>query len=129
MNKKTYKLKHMAEAFLAGAMLFSGISLAAASPEGTLDAIKHTTSKISYYVNGKDHSTPAGQFMNQGTAAPDSIVQNGTTYVPVRIGFRSGWTAGVLGAGVPDDLFGAACGQAVQCGGRVGWFRYPGAGQ
>ncbi|MGV2806850.1 superoxide dismutase family protein, partial [Clostridium perfringens] len=85
MKKKTYKLKHMAGAFFAGAMLFSGFSLAAANPEGAVDAIKHATSKISYYVNGKDHSTPAGQFMNQGTAAPDSIIHNSTTYVPVRM--------------------------------------------
>ncbi|MCT1398506.1 superoxide dismutase family protein [Paenibacillus sp. p3-SID867] len=85
MKKKIYTLKHMAGAFLAGAMLFSGFSLAAANPEGAVDAIKHTMSKISYYVNGKDQSTPAGQFMNQGTAAPDSIIHNGTTYVPVRM--------------------------------------------
>lgn len=85
MKKKTYKLKHMAGAFLAGAMLFSGFSLAAANPEVTLSAIKHTTTKISYYVNGKDHSTPTGQFSNQGTMAPDSIIHNGTTYVPVRM--------------------------------------------
>lgn len=62
MKKRTYKLKHMAGAFLAGAMLFSGFSLAAANSEGAVDAIKHTMSKISYYVNGKDQSTPAGQF-------------------------------------------------------------------
>lgn len=85
VKKKTYKLKHLAGAFLAGAMMFSGFSFAAANPEGTLDAIKYTTSKISYYVNGKDHSTADGQYMNQGTAAPDSIIHNGTTYVPVRM--------------------------------------------
>lgn len=85
MKKKTYKLKHMAGAFLAGAMLFSGFSLAAANPEGTVDTIKLATAKISYFVNGQDHSAAGGQYMNQGTAAPDSIIHNGTTYVPVRM--------------------------------------------
>ncbi|GAB6928931.1 hypothetical protein JCM10914A_29140 [Paenibacillus sp. JCM 10914] len=85
MKKKTYKSRHMVGAFLAGALLFSGVSLAAANPEETLDAIKHTTAKISYYVNGENYSTADGQYMNQGTAASDSIIHNGTTYVPVRM--------------------------------------------
>ena len=66
MKKKTNKLKYMAGAFLAGALLFTGILFGAGNPEGTLGAIKHTMSKISYYVNGKDNSTADGPFAQQG---------------------------------------------------------------
>lgn len=70
MKKKTNKLKYMAGAFLAGALLIIGI-LTAANPEGTLSAIKHTTSKISDYVNSKNNSTADGPLAKQGTATSD----------------------------------------------------------
>lgn len=85
MKKKTNKLKYMAGAFLAGALLFTGILFAAANPEGTLAAIKHTMSKISYYVNGKDNSTTDGPFAQQGTAASDSETPTGSSDVPARM--------------------------------------------
>ncbi|GIO98410.1 hypothetical protein J14TS5_34960 [Paenibacillus lautus] len=85
MKKKTNKLKYMAGAFMAGALLFTGILFAAANPEGTLDAIKHTMSKISHYVNGKDDSTTDGPFAKQGTAASDSKIPTGSSDVPARM--------------------------------------------
>ncbi|WP_098742136.1 superoxide dismutase family protein [Paenibacillus sp. EZ-K15] len=85
MKKKTNKLKYMAGAFVAGALLFTGILFAAANPEGTLDAIKHTMSKISHYVNGKDDSTTDGPFAKQGTANSDSKIPTGSSDVPARM--------------------------------------------
>ncbi|MGE7057448.1 superoxide dismutase family protein, partial [Paenibacillus glucanolyticus] len=85
MKKKTNKLKYMAGAFVAGAMLFTGILFAAANPEGTLDAMKHSMSKISHYVNGKDNFTADGPFAKQGTAASDSKFPTGSSDVPARM--------------------------------------------
>ncbi|WP_339221990.1 superoxide dismutase family protein [Paenibacillus sp. FSL W7-1332] len=85
VKKKTNKLKYMAGAFLAGALLFTGILFAAANPEGTLATIKHTMSKISYYVNGKDNSTTDGPFAQQGTAASDSETPTGSSDAPARM--------------------------------------------
>ncbi|MGG4343618.1 superoxide dismutase family protein [Paenibacillus lautus] len=85
MKKKTNKLKYMAGAFVAGALLLTGILFAAANPEGSLDAMKHTMSKISHYVNGKDGSTADGPFAKQGTAAADSKIPTGSSDVPARM--------------------------------------------
>ncbi|MEJ9221214.1 superoxide dismutase family protein [Paenibacillus glucanolyticus] len=85
MKKKTNKLKYMAGAFVAGALLFTGILFAAANPEGTLDAMKHSMSKISHYVNGKDNFTADGPFAKQGTAASDSKFPTGSSDVPARM--------------------------------------------
>ncbi|AWP29449.1 superoxide dismutase copper/zinc binding protein [Paenibacillus vortex V453] len=85
MKKKTNKLKYMAGAFVAGALLFTGILFAAANPEGTLDAKKHSMSKISHYVNGKDNFTADGPFAKQGTAASDSKFPTGSSDVPARM--------------------------------------------
>ncbi|MBU5348008.1 superoxide dismutase family protein [Paenibacillus lautus] len=82
MKKKTNTLKYMAGAFLAGALLFTGILFAAANPEGTLATIKHTMSKISYYVNGKDNTTADDSFAKQGTATSDSETPTGSSDVP-----------------------------------------------
>ncbi|MEK3782454.1 superoxide dismutase family protein [Paenibacillus sp. FSL R5-0810] len=84
MKKKTNKLKYMAGAFLAGALLLIGI-LIAANPEGTLSAIKHTTSKISDYVNGKDNSTADGPLAKQGTATSDPNMPAGRNGVSARM--------------------------------------------
>ncbi|MGG4107675.1 superoxide dismutase family protein [Paenibacillus lautus] len=84
MKKKTNKLKYKAGAFLAGALLFTGILYVAANPEGTFDAIKHMTSKISYYVNGKDDSTADGPLAKQGTAVSDPEIPTGSNDVPAR---------------------------------------------
>ncbi|OMF68470.1 superoxide dismutase family protein [Paenibacillus glucanolyticus] len=85
MKKKTNKLKYMAGAFVAGALLFTGILFAAANPEGTLDAMKHSMSKISHYVNGKDNFTADGPFAKQGTAVSDSKFPTGSSDVPARM--------------------------------------------
>ncbi|GAK41766.1 superoxide dismutase copper/zinc-binding protein [Paenibacillus sp. TCA20] len=85
MKKRKYETKHMAGAFLAGAVLFSGFSLAAASPDLTLDSLKQSATKLSVYVNGEDKSSANGEYDNAGTAAPEYILHNDTTYVPVRM--------------------------------------------
>ncbi|MCM3786232.1 superoxide dismutase family protein [Neobacillus mesonae] len=85
MKKRSFQTKHMAGAFLAGAVLFSGFSLAAASQDLTLDAIKQSAAKLSVYVNGEEKSSVEGQYDNNGTTAPDYIIHNDTTYVPVRM--------------------------------------------
>lgn len=85
MKKKTNKLKYMAGAFCAGALLLIGI-LTAANPEGTLSTIKHTTSKISDFVNGgKDNSTADGPSAKQGTATSDPKIPAGSNDVSARM--------------------------------------------
>ncbi|MGG3308465.1 superoxide dismutase family protein [Paenibacillus lautus] len=84
MKKKTNKLKYKAGAFLAGALLFTGILYVAANPEGTFDAIKHMTSKISYSVNGKDNFTADSPFAKQGTAVSDPEIPTDSNDVPAR---------------------------------------------
>lgn len=84
MKKKINKLKYMAGAFLAGALLIIGI-LTAANPEGTVSAIKHTTSKISDYVNGEDDSTADDPYANQGTATSDPEIPTGSNDVSARM--------------------------------------------
>ncbi|WP_106766221.1 superoxide dismutase family protein [Paenibacillus faecalis] len=84
MKKRTYQTKHIVGAFLTGAMLFSGFSFAAVSASDSFNSAGQTTEKVSFYVNGEDRSTE-DVYENHGIAAPASIVQYGTTYVPVRM--------------------------------------------
>ena len=85
MKNRTFTTKHMASSFLAGALLFSGFSFAGVSADGAVTAVRETAEKISFYMNGEDHSNKNGEYVNLGNAVPDSIIQDGTTYVPVRM--------------------------------------------
>lgn len=85
MKKLTNKLKYMAGAFLAGALLIIGIMFAAANPEGTLGTIQHAMSKISHFVNGKDNATADGPSEKQGTATSDPKIPTDSSDAPARM--------------------------------------------
>ncbi|WP_235440185.1 superoxide dismutase family protein [Paenibacillus sp. DMB20] len=70
---------------MAGALLFSGFSFAAANGEKKPKESQNGSQGVHFYVDGMDHSDQDGSYSNQGLKVPDSIVRNGTTYVPVRM--------------------------------------------
>lgn len=85
MKKRSYSSRQMAAAFMAGALLFSGFSFAAANGEETPKESRSGSQGVHIYVDGADHSNKDGLYSNQGIKVPDSIVRNGTTYVSVRM--------------------------------------------
>ncbi|WP_422657456.1 superoxide dismutase family protein [Paenibacillus sp. EC2-1] len=85
MKKRSFSTKQMAGAFVAGALLFSGISYAAANANEAKNVVSGTAAKIMFFLNGEEHSNKDGKYVNHGTAVPASIIHQGTTYVPVRM--------------------------------------------
>ncbi|MBD0382398.1 superoxide dismutase family protein [Paenibacillus sedimenti] len=79
MVKKTYGIKHLAAAFLCGAICFSGVAAAAT------DHIEVSFDKLNFLIKGKDMTSADGKFDNNGTKVPESLIYEGTTYVPLRL--------------------------------------------
>ncbi len=82
MAKKHYGLKQLAAGFVCGSLLFSGIAMA--QPETQTKTITAGFDKLRFMVVGEDRSSKDGQYNNQGALVPESILYQGTTYVPVR---------------------------------------------
>ncbi|MDO3408353.1 superoxide dismutase family protein [Saccharibacillus sp. CPCC 101409] len=82
MPKKPLGKRHLAASFLCGAVLFSGLSAAAATPTGS-SVVSAVSSKLTFFAFGERQAvqTPTG---SDGTLPPQSLVYNGTTYVPLR---------------------------------------------
>ncbi|NGZ75024.1 superoxide dismutase family protein [Saccharibacillus alkalitolerans] len=78
MSKKPLGKRHLAASFLCGAVLFSGLSAAAADTSVTAMA-----SKLTFYAFGERQQAPA-PVGSDGSKAPAALTYNGTTYVPVR---------------------------------------------
>ncbi|WP_054957252.1 superoxide dismutase family protein [Paenibacillus dakarensis] len=85
MKKRTFSTKQMVGSFMAGALLFSGFSLAGAEGSKTLSAVSGTAAKLMLFLNGQEHSNQDGKYTNHGMAVPESIIHQGTVYVPVRM--------------------------------------------
>ncbi|WP_248924427.1 superoxide dismutase family protein [Paenibacillus hamazuiensis] len=75
--KTTFTMKHITGAFLCGAIFFAGVAGAAGPTQMSFD-------KVSMFVNGTDRTSSDGQYDNQGTKVPESLIYEGTTYVPIR---------------------------------------------
>ncbi|WP_284645691.1 superoxide dismutase family protein [Paenibacillus silviterrae] len=78
MEMKRLSLKHWAGVFLFGSLCFSSVSLAQS------ENISVGFDKLRFVVAGEDHTTQDGMYNNNGQKVPESIVYEGTTYVPVR---------------------------------------------
>lgn len=78
MTKKPLGKKHVAASFLCGAVLFSGLSLAAADTP-----ISAVVSKVSFFAFGERQQAPA-PVGSSGSATPAALNYDGRTYVPVR---------------------------------------------
>lgn len=85
MKKRTFSSQHIVGSFMAGAMLFSGFSYTAANADEAMDVVSGTAAKIMFFMNGEEHSNKDGNYVNHGNTVPESIVYQGTTYVPVRM--------------------------------------------
>ncbi|KOR87816.1 superoxide dismutase family protein [Paenibacillus solani] len=86
MKKRTYKLVQKAGVFLGGILLTIGIVFAAVNPTGTFEAIRHTATTLTGYVNSNDHSTAEGSHAaDQGKAALDSTIHNAVNNDAVRM--------------------------------------------
>jgi len=78
MTKKPLGKKHLVASFACGAVLFSGLSAAAADT-----SVSAMISKATFFAFGERQAAPAPTGSN-GTTSPAALTYNGTTYVPVR---------------------------------------------
>ncbi|XEC96139.1 superoxide dismutase family protein [Paenibacillus tarimensis] len=79
MSERKYGIKHLAGAFLCGSLFFSGIAMASS------EQIEVSFQKLAFYVQGEDKSSADGIFNNNGKEVPESLIYQGTTYVPIRM--------------------------------------------
>jgi superoxide dismutase, Cu-Zn family len=77
MKSWNFSFKLLA-AFLCGAVFFSGLGYAAG------DHVGMSTSKISFFVHGKDQTSADGLYDNGGMKVPEAFIHEGTTYMPIR---------------------------------------------
>lgn len=77
--KKRFGWVQVAGAFLCGSLFFSGLAMARQS------SISVSFEDLRFVVQGEDRSSADGQFDNNGVKVPESLLYNGTTYVPVRM--------------------------------------------
>ncbi|MBD0382137.1 superoxide dismutase family protein [Paenibacillus sedimenti] len=80
MARKTFSSKTVAAAFLGGALFFSGISYAATSTH-----LEVSLDRLNFFIEGQDKTSADGKFDNGSSKVPESIVYDGTTYIPLRM--------------------------------------------
>ncbi|KRE99407.1 hypothetical protein ASG89_28005 [Paenibacillus sp. Soil766] len=78
MRNKRLGLNHLMGAFLVGSICFSGVAMAQS------EKISAQFEKLRFIVAGEDRTSQDGKYNNNGTMVPESILYEGTTYVPVR---------------------------------------------
>lgn len=76
--KQSFGKKHLAVSFVCGALFFSGVSFAANQQ------VDVNFSSLNFLMEG-EKSVTNEQYDNGGTQVPESLIYNGTTYVPVRL--------------------------------------------
>lgn len=80
MNKWT-KAKYAVSGFLVGSIFFGSLAFAATQKiEVSMDRLKFFVHKVDVTPTDKN-----GNFSNQGSVVPGSIIYKGTTYVPLRL--------------------------------------------
>lgn len=84
MKKRTFTLRQMAASFLTGALLFSGFSYAAADKDNERENAARPAVQL-FLEGADDQLSNDGVFMNGDMEVPDTILKNGTTYVPIRM--------------------------------------------
>lgn len=90
-----YKLKYGVTGFLIGAVFFGSFAWAATNKiEVSFDPVK-------FMVDNVDKTPANGNFNNNGTSVPASIIYNGTTYVPLKL-VEIWWVNQLLGMQKPS---------------------------
>ena len=84
MKKKSFTLSQIAASFLTGALLFSGFSYAAADKDHEIEEAAQPAVQL-YLENSVDEPTSTGGYVNGDVEVPDTLLENGTTYVPIRL--------------------------------------------
>ncbi|WP_309122321.1 superoxide dismutase family protein [Paenibacillus sp.] len=79
MTKKQFSYARVGAAFLCGSVFFSGLAMA------QTNSISVSFDDLKFMVRGEDRSSANGTFDNQGTKVPESMMYQGTTYVPIRM--------------------------------------------
>jgi Cu-Zn family superoxide dismutase len=81
MARKLRMFGKLTTAFLGGAIFFSGISYAASSTANLEISLQH----LNFFIQGEDKTSAEGKYDNGGVKVPESIVYEGTTYIPLRM--------------------------------------------